>query len=77
MTNLIYNPANLTVTKLENQYSNLEELSKLDVTETCLDLKNYGLTISKEYDLDPDGLNEGQIPIKGKVFYVYNGKLVM
>ena len=47
------------------QYStDLEELSKLSVTETCMELKNYGFTVSKEFDLDPDGLNRGQIPIK-------------
>ena len=49
---------------LENQVSNLDELSKLTVTETCMEPKNYGLTVSKEFDLDPDGLNQGQIPIK-------------
>ena len=36
----------------------------MTVTETCLELKNYGLTVSKEFDLDPDGINRGQIPIK-------------
>ena len=45
------------MTGLENQVSNLEDLSKLTVTETCLELKNYGLTVSKEFDLDPDGIN--------------------
>ena len=37
----------------------------MTVTETCLELKNYyGLNVSKEYDLDPDGLNQGQLPIR-------------
>ena len=49
---------------LNNQFSNLEELSKLSVKETCMELKNYGLTGSREFDLDPDGLNQGQVPIK-------------
>ena len=52
------------ISGLETQFSDLEELSKLSVTETCMELKNYGLTVSKEFDLDPDGLNKGQIPIK-------------
>ena len=38
---------------LDNQFSNLEELSKLSVKETCMELKNYGLTGSREFDLDP------------------------
>ena len=49
---------------LDNQFSNLEDLSKLSVKETCMELKNYGLTGSREFDLDPDGLNQGQVPIK-------------
>ena len=52
------------IKKLENQNLKLDELAKLSVTETCLDLNAFGLNISKEFDLDPDGLNQGQTPIK-------------
>ena len=52
------------VTELENQNLKLDELAKLSVTETCLDLNAFGLNVSKEFDLDPDGLNQGQTPIK-------------
>ena len=35
-----------------------KELSRLmTVTESCLELANHGITTSKEYDLDPDGIN--------------------
>ena len=35
-----------------------KELSRLmTVTESCLELANYGITTSKEYDIDPDGVN--------------------
>ena len=35
-----------------------KELSRLmTVTESCLELANHGITTSKEYDIDPDGIN--------------------
>ena len=60
--NQLLNGSNMLKTYFNE--TNIEELSKLAVTETCLELKNYGLNISKEFTLDPDGLNQGQIPIK-------------
>merc|ERR1711935_980751 len=50
---------------LTEELRNHKELSRLmTVTESCLELANHGVTTSKEYDLDPDGVNRGQIPIK-------------
>ena len=33
-------------------------------TENCLEQVNHGLTDSKDYFLDPDGVNRGHVPIK-------------
>jgi len=50
---------------LTEELRNHKELSRLmTVAESCLELANHGITTSKEYDLDPDGVNRGQIPIK-------------
>ena len=46
------------VEALTEELRNHKELSKLvTVTESCLELANHGITTSKEYDLDPDGIN--------------------
>ena len=43
---------------LTEELRNHKELSRLmTVTESCLELANHGITTSKEYDLDPDGVN--------------------
>ena len=43
---------------LTEELRNHKELSRLmTVTESCLELANHGITTSKEYDLDPDGIN--------------------
>jgi hypothetical protein len=43
---------------LTEELRNHKELSRLmAVTESCLELANHGITTSKEYDLDPDGIN--------------------
>ena len=45
--------------------SQIQDLELMAVAETCLEIANHGLTVSKEYDLDFDGVNRGQVPIKG------------
>ena len=43
---------------LTEELRNHKELSRLmTVAESCLELANHGITTSKEYDLDPDGIN--------------------
>ena len=42
----------------------LEFSSSMVVGESCLDLARQGVTKSKVYDLDLDGVNRGEIPIK-------------
>merc|ERR1712008_166250 len=55
----------IKIQALTEELRNHKELSRLmTVTESCLELANHGITTSKEYDLDPDGVNRGQIPIK-------------
>ena len=46
--------------------SQIQDLELMTVAESCLEIANHGLTISKEYDLDFDGINKGQAPIKGQ-----------
>ena len=44
-----------------------KELSRLmTVTESCLELANHGITTSKEYDLDPDGVNRQALLVSHK-----------
>ena len=50
--------------KIEMLRTQVQHLSKFSVTETCLDLIDYGFTNSDEFNLDFDGLNSGQPPIK-------------
>ena len=43
---------------LTEELRNHKELSRMmTVAESCLELANHGITTSKEYDLDPDGIN--------------------
>ena len=44
----------------------IQDLELMTVSESCLEIAHHGLTISKEYDLDFDGINRGQAPIKGQ-----------
>jgi len=54
-----------TLDSLDAKFQEYVELSSLmTVAESCLELASHGITTSKEYDLDPDGINRGQIPIK-------------
>ena len=46
--------------------SQIQDLELMAVAESCLEIAHHGLTISKEYDLDFDGINRGQAPIKGQ-----------
>ena len=46
--------------------SQIQDLELMTVAESCLEIANHGLTDSKEYDLDFDGINRGQAPIKGQ-----------
>ena len=46
--------------------SQIQDLELMAVAESCLEIANHGLTDSKEYDLDFDGINRGQAPIKGR-----------
>ena len=45
--------------------SQIKTLELMTVSESCLEISNHGVTESKEYDLDFDGINRGQLPIKG------------
>ena len=47
-----------TLDSLDAKFQEYVELSSLmTVVESCLELANHGITTSKEYDLDPDGIN--------------------
>ena len=41
------------------EVTSMKDLSKLIGAESCKQLGNAGLTVSKTYDLDPDGKNRG------------------
>ena len=45
--------------------SQIKTLELMTVAESCLEISNRGVTESKEYDLDFDGINRGHLPIKG------------
>ena len=58
---------------LTEELRNHKELSRLmTVTESCLELANHGITTSKEYDLDPDGVNRRVLLVhhKNKCHYI-------
>ena len=60
------NQANENIqTEVAVMNSQIQDLELMAVAETCLEIANHGLTVSKEYDLDFDGVNRGQAPIKG------------
>ena len=50
------------VTTMNSQIKTLELIT---VSESCLEISNHGVTESKIYDLDFDGISRGQLPIKG------------
>ena len=41
----------------------LEQLSKYKTLRTCQEISNRGLTLSRMYDIDPDGQGIGYEPI--------------
>ena len=57
-----------TKQELDSLKLEFRDLSKIfrmmNVAETCIELGRRGLNDSKYYDLDPDGVNRGQVPIK-------------
>ena len=58
---------------LTEELRNHKELSRMmTVAESCLELANHGITTSKEYDLDPDGINRRVILVSQKNKSVIN-----
>ena len=42
----------------------LKQISKLNSVKSCHELKQYGVNVSKYYDVDPDGELSGHLPIR-------------
>ena len=42
----------------------LKQISKLNSVKSCHELKEYGVNVSKHYDVDPDGELSGHPPIR-------------
>ena len=54
-----FNFTNSEVISMKSDMNDLEDLSKLTGAESCKQLGSAGLTVSKTYNLDPDGKNQG------------------
>ena len=54
-----FNETNTEVISMKSDMNDLEDLSKLTGAESCKQLGSAGLTVSKTYNLDPDGKNQG------------------
>ena len=54
-----FNETKTEIISMKSNVNDLEDLSKLIGAESCKQLGNAGLTVSKTYNLDPDGKNRG------------------
>jgi hypothetical protein len=49
---------------MQRYVEDLKQISKLNTVKNCHELKEYGVNVSKYYDVNPDGGLSGHPPIR-------------